>query len=249
MQQRSIFAYFAFGFDFSTIARSQLRSFTKNNALQYLRQFFSTCKVLELPVTEQVAEELNKIYLEIQQGEAEEISETISKRILTEIEKIDPTLSAELKLRKAFVLTKKRYPLDSLTTTPNELLAKGVHEKLCENSQRDFLSGTTLIALAQPTGAAFHFMRALEAQVKVLYFAYKKTNRLATPMWGPMTKQLKEKRAPKPSDKLLSHLDGLRVHFRNPTQHPEAFYTMDEAQDLLNQTITALNMIQAELPK
>jgi hypothetical protein len=47
----------------------------------------------------------------------------------------------------------------------------------------------------------------------------------------------------------MSHLDGIRVHFRNPTQHPEAFYTLDEAQDLLNQTITAVNMIHRELPK
>lgn len=68
-------------------------------------------------------------------------------------------------------------------------------------------------------------------------------------MWGPMTAQLRDKRAPKPSTKLLAHLDGMRIHFRNPTQHPDAFYTMDEAQDLLNQTISAINMIAAELPK
>ena len=53
---------------------------------------------------------------------------------------------------------------------------------------------------------------------------------------------------PKPSSKLLDHLDGMRVHFRNPTLHPEAFYTIDGAQDLLNQTITAINMIASELP-
>ncbi|MNE35870.1 hypothetical protein D3C81_1685800 [compost metagenome] len=91
-------------------------------------------------------------------------------------------------------------------------------------------------------------MRALDAQVKVLYFAFKKTKRLDKPMWGPMTSQLRAKRAPKPSEKLLTHLDGMRIHFRNPTQHPDAFYTMDEAQDLLNQTITAINMIATELP-
>lgn len=105
-----------------------------------------------------------------------------------------------------------------------------------------------LIALSQPTGAAFHLMRALEEQVKVLYFAFKKTKRLAKPMWGPMTAELRKKNKPKPSEKLLSHLDGMRVHFRNPTQHPTAFYSMNDAEDLLSQTTVAIGMICAELP-
>jgi hypothetical protein len=92
-------------------------------------------------------------------------------------------------------------------------------------------------------------MRTLEEQVKVLYFAFKKTKRLAKPMWGPMTAELRAKKAPKPSEKLLAHLDGMRIHFRNPTQHPDLFYTLDEAEDLLNQTIVAMGMICAELPK
>ncbi len=91
-------------------------------------------------------------------------------------------------------------------------------------------------------------MRMLEEQVKQLYLAYKKTKRLERPMWGPMTEELRKKRSPKPTDKLLDHLDSMRVHFRNPTQHPTAFYTMDEAQDLLNQTISAVNRIYAEMP-
>lgn len=83
----------------------------------------------------------------------------------------------------------------------------------------------------------------------MLYNAFKKRDRLKNPMWGSIIKELRGKRNPKPSDKLLDHLDGMRVHFRNPTQHPDVFYNIDEAQDLLNQTMTAINMIAAELPQ
>ena len=158
-------------------------------------------------------------------------------------------MDAELQLRTAYVLTIKRYSLESLLNTPAELLGDGVYARLSDTSKRDFSLACIQIALSQPTAAAFHLMRALEEQVKMLYFSYKKINRLDKPMWGPMTNELRNKKAPKPTEKLLNHLDGMRVHFRNPTQHPELFYSLDEAQDLLNQTITAINMIVAELPK
>ncbi len=35
----------------------------------------------------------------------------------------------------------------------------------------------------------------------------------------------------------------IRKNYRNPTQHPEKFYTTDEAQDLLNSSIVAINSI------
>jgi hypothetical protein len=120
---------------------------------------------------------------------------------------------------------------------------------LSDNAKQDYHFACAQIALSQPTAAAFHLMRALEDEVKNMYFCFKKTNRLEKPMWGPMISQLRAKRAPRPSEKLLNHLDWMRIHFRNPTQHPDLFYTMDEAQDLLNHTIIASNMIAAEVRK
>lgn len=134
-----------------------------------------------------------------------------------------------------------------INNEPQKLLAENVFGTLSPSSQRDFALGCMQIALNQPTSSAFHLMRALEEEVKHLYFHYKKKNRLERPMWAEMIRELRAKRAPKPSDKALDHLDSIRVHFRNPTQHPDAFYTLDEAQDLLNQTITAINMIYREI--
>ena len=126
-------------------------------------------------------------------------------------------------------------------------MANKVYDNLNDQTKKDFDLACTQIALNLPTGAAFHLMRALEEQVKVLYFHFKRTNRLRNPMWRPMLQQLRNKRNPKPTDKLLDLLDGVRLHYRNPTQHPDMFYTIDEAQDLLNQTISAINLISTEI--
>ena len=214
-----------------------------------LDEFFKYLEDLDLQVTSLVAAPLRELTESIRLGEAVKVPSELGLKIKVQADKLDASLDAELQLKKAYVLTKKRYALDSLLDTASDLLGEGVFGTLTDNAKRDYQLACKQVALSQPTAAAFHLMRMLEEQVKVLYFAFKKTNRLEKPMWGPMTIQLRAKRAPKPSDKLLDHLDGMRVHFRNPTQHPHAFYTIDEAQDLLNQTISAAGMIAAELPK
>ena len=47
-----------------------------------------------------------------------------------------------------------------------------------------------------------------------------------------MTTELKKIKKNKPNKVILSSLDLVRESYRNPTQHPEAFYTIDEAQNL-----------------
>lgn len=249
MHKIPIFKYFAFGYDYGLISRNGLLAREKGSAVELVTSFFSSLRELDLAVTLKVAEPLRVIAAEFEEGNSPTVSPDLAKKVLTELEKIDPCLDAELELRTAYVLTKKRYALGSLLDEPQTLLGTGVEDSLSDTCKKDFRLACTQIALSQPTAAAFHLMRALEEQVKCLYFAFKKTNRLDKPMWGPMTAELKAKKKPKPSEKLLSHLDGMRIHFRNPTQHPNVFYTIDEAQDLLNQTLTAINMIAAELPK
>lgn len=249
MLKTEIYGYYAFGYNYSLIRRTGLVGYKKDSALSMLDEFQEWLSNLELQVTHKVATDLREIVETFRKGADETVSAALASNFKDEMNRLDPALDAELQLRTAYVLTKKRYALDSLLESPQSLLAVGVHQRLNDNTKKDYQYACVQIALSQPTAAAFHLMRALEQQVKVLYYAFKKTNRLEKPMWGPMTKELRSKRAPKPSDKLLDHLDSMRIHFRNPTQHPEAFYTLDEAQDLLNQTITAINMIDSELPR
>ncbi len=51
-------------------------------------------------------------------------------------------------------------------------------------------------------------------------------------MWGPMIISLRKRKKSRPPDVLLNNLDNIRVSFRNPTQHPEKIYDIQEAQDL-----------------
>lgn len=254
MKSTRIFDYYAFGHDFRLINNAGLKGYSIKDAKEILGGFFYSLNELDLQVTDTAAEELRKEFdklsqeVESENGKDKIIPSSFTDKIYQEIRKIEAVLDAELKLKTAYVLTKKRYSIETLLKTPKELLGAGVYDKLSGTAKKDFNLACILIALDQPTGAAFHLMRTLEEQVKTLYFAFKKTKRLDIPLWGPMTDQLKKKKAPRPTDKLLTHLDGMRVHFRNPTQHPELFYTLDDAQDLLNQTITAVNMIQQELP-
>ena len=52
------------------------------------------------------------------------------------------------------------------------------------------------------------------------------------PMWGPMLTDLRKRKKASKYATLLSNLDNIRKSFRNPTQHPEKTYDMDEVQDL-----------------
>lgn len=246
MKKMEIYDFYAFGYNYS-LMRNYIHEWKREKAISEVKEFFNSLVSLDTPVSLKVANGLEAILVELEVSEHDLVGDDLAERIKNELSKIDPSLDAELQLKEAYILTEKRFPLKSLTTDPHKLLGDNVFRALSVNSQRDFSLGCMQIALNQPTSSAFHLMRSLEEEVKRLYFCFKKTNRLERPMWGPMIKELREKKSPKPSSKTLDHLDSIRVHFRNPTQHPEAFYTLDEIQDLLNQTIAAINMINREI--
>lgn len=248
MRKKEIFEYFAFGFNYGLLKLNGTLGRSATEAAEDIEEFVNKLDELELQVTKKIAEELLDIAKKIRTT-GSVVGAEQAKEIKAITEKLDPSLDAELQIKAAYILVKKRYPLETLLETPLSLLATNAQGTLTANSNLDFRLACRQIALSQATSAAFHLMRALEEQVKCLYFAFKKINRLKKPMWHPMLQELRKKRNPKPSEKLLNHLDGMRIHFRNPTQHPDVFYKIDEAQDLLNQTISAINMIAAELPK
>lgn len=247
MKKQKIYGFYAFGYNYALLRKNYLLGFSKAQAVETLREFFDKLDELDVPVTKEVGTELRILLAEIELSDEVSISKDVSEKISIEISKLDPTLDAELSMKEALILTEKRFPLSSLTKDTHKLLGEDVFNNLTDSSQKDFSLACMQIALSQPTSSAFHLMRALEEEVKKLYFSFKRTNRLAKPMWAAMIKELRDKKAPKPSAKSLDHLDSIRVHFRNPTQHPDAFYSLDEAQDLLNQTITAINMISREI--
>jgi hypothetical protein len=246
MKSNTIYRYFAFGYNFALL-RTRTPKSSEHLVKEGIDSLVSFFTELDMPVTLEIAKELITAGAPIKLNNKDSVGDSRLKAVQDAMDRLDAAAKAELKRRTAYVLTSKRYPLDTLMFECGNLLGTGVFDSLSANTQTDFRLACKQVALEQPTSAAFHLMRALEAEVKALYLTFKKTNRLKVLMWGPMTDQLRNKNKPKPSEKLLSHLDGMRKHFRNPTQHPELFYSTDEAQDLLNSTIVAINMIRYEI--
>ncbi len=102
-------------------------------------------------------------------------------------------------------------------------------------------------AFERPTAAAFHLMRATEAMLRKYYCAVVRRSR-RTLMWGPMVRHLRERRDSSRHGPVLEQLDHIRVSFRNPTQHPEMRYTMDEVQDLWGVCTDVLSRMARQLP-
>jgi len=68
-----------------------------------------------------------------------------------------------------------------------------------------------------------------------------KRDRVKSEMWGPIVQDLKKRNKTKANSTLNNHLDNIRLSFRNPTQHPDAIYDINEVQDLLSVCIDANN--------
>lgn len=101
------------------------------------------------------------------------------------------------------------------------------------------------IALERYTASVFHLMRVME--LCVVELGNKLGVRNATEKtWGALTTEMEQalrarySRNPTQSDKteqasysvLLSHLNAVRIAWRNPTMHPKSSYTSEEARDI-----------------
>lgn len=245
MKETNIYDYYCFGFNYHLWKQGftgEQNSFVKSA----LEEYIENISELELQVTAQITEDLEDIANSIE-NDSKTIDAETAKRIESIIDRADSALDAELQLKKVLIVTPKRFNQEMLLKHPEKLLAKGAALHMSDNAKLDFSSATRCIAMNLSTAAAFHLMRCVEEMVKQLYYSFVKQNRMDKPMWGPILTKLKNKNRPKPNAELIDHLDIIRKNFRNPTQHPEKFYSIDEAQDLLNSSIVAINMISSVL--
>lgn len=146
---------------------------------------------------------------------------------------LEQVILSEAETRKIGIPEDARFKFDTLIRTPQNLLRQGMIDRLSPQASRDFRDGCRSLAFQCPTASAFHILRCIEECVRVIYRSYfpRKDSSRA---WGVLCNELKNKsRNPKPSELLIAQLDHIRSNFRNPTQHPEMFYTLDDAAELL----------------
>jgi hypothetical protein len=248
MKETPLYGYYAFGYNYHI-----LRAHSTGKKAEALRgsvaQFLQNLEELNLPVTRQAAVALDALLEEIKKMPNDAvIDEAFATRVTNACNTLDGALDAELTLRTAFVVTPKRFDLRHLLEEPWLLLGADAPTQMPVLARFDFAQACRCIAFDLPTAAAFHVMRCLEGTLRACYCAsVKQKNKRVTPLlWGPMIDHLRT-RQKKPPKALLDHLDNIRANFRNPTQHPEARYNLEEAQDLLAITIDALNRMCRQL--
>jgi hypothetical protein len=250
MQETNIYEYHVFGYNYY-ILRFKTEGYAVHGDLDALiptiDTFLSSLRDLNLQVTEMAAEELKIIREEASKlPEAAVVDSTLANRVREACNRLDATLDAELKLRSAYIVTPKRFQLEHLLRSPSSLFAEGVFENLPIICQFDFTEACRCIAFGLPTAAAFHIMRGVEGTLRHYYCSIVKRNRVKRMLWFDIIDHLR-KRHDVPPKALLDNLDNIRVNFRNPTQHPDARYDVDEAQDLLSLSLDVVNRMSRDI--
>ena len=250
MQETKIYEYFAFGYNYYLFHYPEVGDSVHGDfdALSSrIGYFLNQLEKLNLHVTAQASKKLRSLRERLDNMPKDsKVDKALADEVTKILEQIDATLDAELQLRSAFIVTQKRFQLDHLLSTPQSLFGHIVFENLPDICQFDFKEAGRCIAFGLPTSAAFHIMRGTEGVLRHYYCSIVKRERVKRFLWYDMVDHLRKRRdaPPKP---LMDNLDNIRVNFRNPTQHPDARYDMDEAQDLLSISIDVVNRMIKDL--
>jgi hypothetical protein len=210
--------------------------------LDNLSRFIDLLDELDFPVTtgaiKYVRLDTIKDDLKATDDDAKLSAERV-KNIRREMRHIRVALISESQQKLAFIVTPKRIEVDRLLDDPGSLMAPGIWDELEDLVRYDLSEAAKCIAFERPTAAAFHLMRATEGALRGMYCTVVKRKRVDPLLWSPMIEQLRGRSKPPPRP-LLDQLDNIRHNFRNPTQHPDAVYDIQEAQDLWSLAIDAI---------
>lgn len=214
-----------------------------------IERFFQFLGEFSFIITLQASEGLLHFSEELKKmGKRHKLSAREASRLRNLIAGIHLTLLAEATVRQAFVVTDKRINTEKLYFSVEMLMSPGVFILLPEVAKYDFEECGRCIVFERPTAAAFHILRGTEAVLRMFYLSIVKRNRLSRLMWHDMLVALRKRRNPPPSE-LLDNLDNIRKSFRNPTQHPDKIYDIEEVQDLFGLCIDVVNRMVAYLKR
>jgi hypothetical protein len=220
--------------------------------LYNLDHFAAEIQRLNLRVTSSVfnLKQLHVLTTELKtSNEDAKLTEEQAKKVRVSMEVVRATLLAEADNLPAYMLSEKRFEVARLVTSPATFLHEHTFTKLPPIAQSDIQEAGRCIAFDTPTAAGFLLLRATERALRAYYSRYFKVKKDEKLMWGPMITRLRNKsKKSRPNKILLDHLDNIRFNFRNPTDHPEKTYGIDEVQDLFSLVADVLNRVAAEFP-
>ena len=217
-------------------------SFTgKDYIAENIERFINNLLELDLKVTYRASHKLHDFSERMSELEIESLNDAQADELRNIMSDIRLTLDAEIAGIYAFITTSKRLDTEKMLEDMPSLFLPGIFELFPDIAKYDFDEAGKCIAFDRPTAAAFHILRATEANLRHYYKNMIKQNRIKNEMWGPIVQDLQKKNKTKIHTTLNNHLDNIRLSFRNPTQHPEAIYDIHEVQDLLSVCIDANN--------
>ena len=206
-----------------------------------IKRFLTSLKNLELKVTYLASRKLRELYKQLEESEVKMLDASQAADLSIIMTNIRMTLDAEISGIYAFITTPKRLDSEKILEDMPSLFSPGVFDLFPDIAKYDFNESGKCIAFERPTAAAFHILRATEANLRHYYKQMIKQNRIKSEMWGPIVQDLRKRNKTKVHTALNNHLDSIRLSFRNPTQHPEAIYDIHEVQDSPSICIDANN--------
>jgi len=248
MESKPISSYISFGTELRFLQDAKERWSVHGNGwiLENIDRFFVHLQEFNLPVTQRAAYVLRQFGDELAKSDSDHKLTADEASTLSDImHDVRNTLFAEADGNVAFIVTDKRIDVNKLLSDVPALIAPGVFNSLPDIAQYDFIEAGKCIAFELPTAAAFHILRGTEAVLRHFYCSVVRRNRAGL-LWGPMVESLRRRRTPPPAP-LLDNLDNIRRSFRNPTQHPDKIYDIQEIQDLFALCIDVVNRMVALL--
>jgi hypothetical protein len=160
---------------------------------------------------------------------------------------VSDVLRYEAASLNAYLIADKRLRVDYLLGEIGRLFGENVFLVLPDIARYDFAQAGKCIAFEVPTAAAFHILRGTEAVLRAYYSLLVPGSSSHMPVWGTIIAELRKITHDPPPKELLDNLDNIRANFRNPTQHPEKIYDLDETQDLFNLCVDVINRMAKDL--
>lgn len=243
MESRSINEYIFFGTVLRYLQDVQegWRVHGHGLILYNIDKLFDSLEQFNLPVTKRAAYKIEEYRDELATHDSDyRLSREEANKLREIISDLRNTLEAEAKGNIAFIVTDKRLDSNKLLKNVRELVAPNIFDSFPDIAQYDLIESGKCIAFERPTAAAFHLLRGTESVLRDYYCSIVKRNRVNNLLWGPIVEHLRRRRNPPPTA-LLDNLDNIRRSFRNPTQHPDKIYDIQEVQDLFGLCIDVIN--------
>jgi hypothetical protein len=217
----------------------------EDGVLTYLTNYLEHLQAAGFLMTTTAVWRLNGVREELETLEDDAAAAGLSvdhaKRINLTAYEARETLYAEARATTVYEVTPKKFDVNKLLYDVGGLMRNGYYDELPLLAVIDIDEAGKCIAFERATAAAFHTLRATEGVLRHYYTCYAKRKRIRKPWnWNPMLDDLSQRRK-KPPKPLLDQLDAIRENFRNPTQHPEKLYDVEEAQDAFAQCLDAIS--------